>query len=90
MGCVKSKQTFPFSTPFEPEKQHENEENLMPSSVTVKNEVKQPSGTSTVVLEYAQRLSQEILCDALNQWAFNNVMYYDIPYIEYEGPDAAE
>ncbi|XP_045415535.1 small membrane A-kinase anchor protein [Lemur catta] len=98
MGCMKSKQTFPFPTPFEAEKQHACEESFMPeenlpprmpSSITVNEEVKQPSGTNIVVLEYAHRLSQEILREAVNQWAFNNITFYDIPFIECdEGPDA--
>ncbi|XP_012632332.1 small membrane A-kinase anchor protein [Microcebus murinus] len=98
MGCMKSKQTFPFPTPFEDEKQRESGESFMPggrllprmpSSITVKEEVQQPSGINPVILEYAHRLSQEILRDALNQWAFNNITYYDIPYIECEEPDDA-
>jgi hypothetical protein len=42
---------------------------------------------SAEVTEYAEHLSQEILRDALQQWARNNIKYYDIPYIETEGPD---
>ncbi|PNI13349.1 C2orf88 isoform 4, partial [Pan troglodytes] len=30
MGCMKSKQTFPFPTIYEGEKQHESEEPFMP------------------------------------------------------------
>ncbi|XP_053454191.1 small membrane A-kinase anchor protein [Nycticebus coucang] len=95
MGCMKSKQTFPFPTPLEAEKQHENEGSIRPeerpkmaSSPGVKEEAKGPSGTSTVVLEYAHRLSQEILRDALKQWAFANVEYSDFPYIESEDTNA--
>ncbi|XP_007094745.1 small membrane A-kinase anchor protein [Panthera pardus] len=95
MGCMKSKQTFPFPTTFESEKQHASEESFMsgdrflprmPSPVNVEQEVKKPSGPETVVFEFAHRLSQEILSDALQQWAGNNIKYYDIPYIESEGP----
>ncbi|KAI2526152.1 C2orf88 isoform 9 [Pan troglodytes] len=95
MGCMKSKQTFPFPTIYEGEKQHESEEPFMPeerclprmaSPVNVKEEVKEPPGTNIVILEYAHRLSQDILCDALQQWACNNIKYHDIPYIESEGP----
>ncbi|XP_006147885.1 small membrane A-kinase anchor protein [Tupaia chinensis] len=95
MGCIKSKQTFPFPTTFETEKQNESEEGFMPeerflpripSPVIIKEEVKEPPGTNMAILEYAHRLSQEILCEALQQWACNNIKYYDIPYIESEGP----
>ncbi|XP_062045233.1 small membrane A-kinase anchor protein [Lepus europaeus] len=95
MGCIKSKQTFPFPTTFEIEKRHESEESFMPeerllprmpSPANVKEEVKEPPGTNVVIFEYAHRLSQEILHDALQQWARNNIKYYDIPYIESECP----
>ncbi|MBZ3880285.1 Small membrane A-kinase anchor protein [Sciurus carolinensis] len=98
MGCMKSKQTFPFPTTLAPEKQDESEETFMPeqeflprmSSVHVQEEVKKPPGPNMLVLQYAHRLSQEILHDAMQQWARNNIKYYDIPYIESdcEGLDA--
>ncbi|XP_008063903.1 small membrane A-kinase anchor protein [Carlito syrichta] len=84
MGCGKSKQTFSHA---QTEKEHESEESFtpkkhflprMPSPV----EVKRPSEASCVVLDYAHRLSQEIVQDALKQWACNNSKYHDIPYIE--------
>ncbi|XP_057602138.1 small membrane A-kinase anchor protein [Hippopotamus amphibius kiboko] len=95
MGCMKSKQTFPFPTTLDSEKRHESEENFMPeerflprmpSLVTIKEEVNEPPGPEIVVCEFAHRLSQEILSDALLQWAGNNLKYCDIPYIESEGP----
>ncbi|XP_045875783.1 small membrane A-kinase anchor protein [Meles meles] len=95
MGCMKSKQTFPFPTTFESEKRHASEESFipeerflpkMPAPVTADKEVKEPRGPEIVVFEFAHRLSQEILSDALQQWAGNNMKYHDIPYIESEGP----
>ncbi|XP_008579113.1 PREDICTED: small membrane A-kinase anchor protein [Galeopterus variegatus] len=95
MGCMKSKQTFPFPTTLETEKRHESEENFTPderflprmsSLVNVKEEVKEAPETNIVVLEYAHHLSQKIMHEALQQWACNNIKYYDIPYIESEGP----
>ncbi|KAM8901009.1 small membrane A-kinase anchor protein isoform 1-T2 [Lycaon pictus] len=95
MGCMKSKQTFPFPTTFESEKQHASEESFMseerflprmPSPDTVRKEAKEPPAPKIVIFEFAHRLSQEILSDALKQWAGENIKYYDIPYIESEGP----
>lgn len=95
MGCMKSKQTFPFSTTIESEKRPASQESFMPeerflpripSLVNIKEEVKEPPGPEIVVSEFAHRLSQEILTDALQQWAGNNIKYYDIPYIESDGP----
>lgn len=90
---MKSKQTFPFPTTIESDNQHASAESFMsedrclprmPSPVTDK-EAKEPSGPEIVVLEFAHRLSQKILSDALQQWADNNIKYYDIPFIESEG-----
>lgn len=99
MGCVKSKQTFPFPTTFENDKRHASKESFvseervvprMPSpDEDVKEEVlKEPSMPNAVVLEYADHLSQKILSEAMQQWASNTIKYYDIPYIESEGLDA--
>ncbi|XP_012583156.1 PREDICTED: small membrane A-kinase anchor protein [Condylura cristata] len=96
MGCVKSKQTFPFPTTFENDKRQTSkesfvsEERVIPkmASPGVVEEVKEPSGPDIVILEFAQRLSQKILSEALQQWASNNIKYYDIPYIESDGLDA--
>ncbi|KAL0626458.1 Small membrane A-kinase anchor protein [Plecturocebus cupreus] len=95
MGCMKSKQTFPFPNLHEVEKQHESKEPLMPeekclprmpSPDNVKEKMKEPPGTNTVILEYANQLSQDILRDALQQWACNNIKSHDIPYIDSEEP----
>lgn len=40
-----------------------------------------------VILEFADRLASEIVDDALQQWACENIQYYNIPYIESEGSD---
>lgn len=56
----------------------------MPSPV-IKEVAREPSESEIVVSEFAHRLSQEILSDALQQWADNNTKYCDIPFIESEG-----
>ncbi|XP_042544254.1 small membrane A-kinase anchor protein [Dipodomys spectabilis] len=98
MGCMKSKQTFPFPTTLENEKRHESEENFIPEerllpkipspdiTPTAEKEVPPPN---TTILEYAESLAQEIMEDAVNQWASNNTKYCDIPYIENDSSDTA-
>ncbi|XP_005373365.1 PREDICTED: small membrane A-kinase anchor protein [Chinchilla lanigera] len=94
MGCMKSKQTFPFPTNFGTERQGGSEESFMreerlrrlSSPRKAQGDMKAPPGVSTAVTEYADRLSREILHDALQQWACNHIKYCDIPYIESEGP----
>nr|XP_004660271.1 small membrane A-kinase anchor protein [Jaculus jaculus] len=96
MGCMKSKQTFPFPSTFETEKRHENEHTFMaedrflsrmlyPGTEQVQQEV---PGSNPVIQKYAQNLAEEILHDALQQWASNHIKYCHIPYIENESPDA--
>ncbi|XP_020849297.1 small membrane A-kinase anchor protein [Phascolarctos cinereus] len=87
MGCIKSKQTFPFPNTISTEKRQENEERFLtekPSMVSVRTEVVKDSSARVVVLEYAHRLSQEIMDEAVKQWAANDSRYGDIPYIENE------
>ncbi|EHB08423.1 hypothetical protein GW7_01418 [Heterocephalus glaber] len=90
MGCMKSKQTSPFPTNFEMERQCGSEERFMPedrlcrlsSPCNAQGDMK----AEPRVTEYADCLSREILRDALQQWARNSIKYQDIPYIESEGP----
>lgn len=60
-----------------------------PSPVKPQEEVKTLPEPSPVVLEFAERLAKEIVQDALQQWACENIKYYNIPYIESEGSDTA-
>ncbi|XP_053521187.1 small membrane A-kinase anchor protein [Artibeus jamaicensis] len=94
MGCMKSKQIFAFPTTIESDKQHTSAESFMsdeifqprmPSQV-ISEEVKGLTESKILVFEFAHRLSQEILSDALQQWADSNTKYGDIPFIESEGP----
>ncbi|XP_072468783.1 small membrane A-kinase anchor protein [Notamacropus eugenii] len=87
MGCIKSKQTFPFPNTISTERRHDSEERFLtekPSMISVRTEVVKDSSTRVVVLEYAHRLSQEIMDEAVKQWAANDIRYGDIPYIESE------
>ncbi|KAM5280143.1 small membrane A-kinase anchor protein [Ctenodactylus gundi] len=95
MGCVKSKQAFLLPATFEAEGRHGSEECFMseerfpprePSALKAAGEGKDFPRANPVVTDYADRLAQEILQDALKQWACNNIKYHDIPYIESEGP----
>jgi len=44
------------------------------------------AGVNPVLLEYAQRLSEEIVSRAVQQWADVDSRYSDIPYIESDVP----
>ncbi|KAM8791714.1 small membrane A-kinase anchor protein [Rhynchonycteris naso] len=93
MGCMKSKQTFPFPTTIECDRRNASAESFMSEhrnqprmpSPGVSEELKEPTGPR-IVAEFANRLSQEILTDALQQCADSNNKYCDIPFIESEGP----
>lgn len=103
MGCMKSKETFPFPTTLDIDKLHESEEAFMPGDTCqyrtpstdeqqqVQEEVKKPlvpgAVIGSVILEFADRLANEIVEDALQQWACENIQYYNIPYIESESSD---
>ncbi|XP_054829265.1 small membrane A-kinase anchor protein [Eublepharis macularius] len=44
------------------------------------------SSMSTVILDFAHRLSQEILDQAMTRWAVTESKYSDIPFIESDMP----
>lgn len=102
MGCMKSKETFPFPTTLDIDKLHESEEAFMPGDTCQYRtpstdeqqrvqDVKKPpvpgAVIGSVILEFADRLANEIVEDALQQWACENIQYYNIPYIESESSD---
>ncbi|NWH73289.1 SMAKA protein, partial [Piaya cayana] len=87
MGCIKSRHTFTGSNAIQGERTGEGNEGCTgekSSLIAVKMDEKGPS--STIVLDYAHRLSREILDQAVKQWAVTESKYSDIPYIESDVP----
>ncbi|KAM6421380.1 small membrane A-kinase anchor protein [Rhynochetos jubatus] len=85
MGCIKSKDAFPGSNAIQDERIREgNERSTGEKSSLIAVDEKGPS--STIVLDYAHRLSREILDQAVKQWAVTESKYSDIPYIESDVP----
>ncbi|XP_017683989.1 PREDICTED: small membrane A-kinase anchor protein [Lepidothrix coronata] len=87
MGCIKSKAACQGSKAIPDEKIGGGTEGCTgekSSLIAVKVDEKGPS--STIVLDYAQRLSREILEQAVKQWAVTESKYSDIPFIESDVP----
>lgn len=90
MGCIKSKGTLPGShTILEDGSKAIGAYNGgyggdAPALVQARPGV--TSSTSTVILDFAHRLSQEILDQAVKQWAVTESKYSDIPFIESDVP----
>lgn len=87
MGCVKSKRSKPA--------QHQSPVAQKADSISVPVAVKgaalpcseaQPGGeppkVSPMLLDYAQRLSEEIIARAVQHWFELDHRYSDIPYID--------
>ncbi|KAF3695144.1 Small membrane A-kinase anchor protein [Channa argus] len=91
MGCVKSKRSHSGA-------QHANSrENAEGKSRWAKGEkaylvnsemgcLESSPQVNPVLLEYAQRLSEEIVARAVQQWVEVDRRYSDIPYIECDVP----
>ncbi|KAL2302542.1 hypothetical protein Nmel_009971 [Mimus melanotis] len=87
MGCIKSKAAFQGSNTVQDERIGGGGEGCTgekSSLLAVKAEERGPS--STIVLDYAQRLSRDILEQAVKQWAVTESRYSDIPFIESDVP----
>ncbi|KFR09758.1 small membrane A-kinase anchor protein [Opisthocomus hoazin] len=87
MGCIKSKHAFPGSNAIQDERITESNAGCAgekSSLIAAKADERGPS--STIVLDYAHRLSREILDQAVKQWAVTESKYSDIPYIESDVP----
>ncbi|NWH88912.1 SMAKA protein, partial [Aegithalos caudatus] len=86
MGCIKSKAAFQGAGAVQDERVGGGEGcgGEKSSLLAVQAEEKGPS--SSMVLDYAQRLSREILEQAVKQWAVTESKYSDIPFIESDVP----
>ncbi|NXD10733.1 SMAKA protein, partial [Nothocercus nigrocapillus] len=87
MGCIKSKNAFSGSHPIQDERigiVNDGGSGEKSSLVAAALDGKGPS--SSIVLDYAHRLSQDILDQAMKQWAVTESKYSDIPFIESDAP----
>ncbi|KAM3607973.1 uncharacterized protein V6R79_017045 [Siganus canaliculatus] len=92
MGCVKSKKSdsaaqHANSTAEKAEgkaKRSKGEKAYLVQSEV--DSLESPPQVDPVLLEYAQRLSEEIVVRAVQQWVEVDRRYSDIPYIECDVP----
>ncbi|NXX42777.1 SMAKA protein, partial [Tricholaema leucomelas] len=87
MGCIKSKNAFAGANAIQDERIGGGSEGCTgekSSLIGAKADERGPS--STIVLDYAHRLSREILDQAVKQWAVTESKYSDIPFIESDVP----
>ncbi|XP_057707488.1 small membrane A-kinase anchor protein-like [Corythoichthys intestinalis] len=78
MGCVKSKRSASYAD-------GESARSRGEKAHLVHSEDGSPRA-DPALLEYAQRLSEEIMARAVQQWAEVDRRYGDIPYIECDVP----
>ncbi|MBN3314492.1 SMAKA protein, partial [Atractosteus spatula] len=91
MGCIKSKQNNLTQNASSVEKADgKPKKYLDENAALVNSETRQGEEGSLRVnpglLDYAQRLSEEIVAKAVQQWAEVDSRYSDIPYIESDVP----
>ncbi|RVE58471.1 hypothetical protein OJAV_G00209500 [Oryzias javanicus] len=91
MGCVKSKRSDSASQTVNSNdkvdgkcKKMRGERAYLVQSEADSVEISPPA--NPVLLEYAQRLSEEIVARAVQQWLEIDNRYSDIPYIECDVP----
>lgn len=87
MGCIKSKAACQGSGAVQDERIGGGGEGCTgekSSLLVAKAEERGPS--SAIVLDYAHRLSRDILEQAVRQWALTESKYSDIPFIESDVP----
>ncbi|XP_068561203.1 small membrane A-kinase anchor protein [Cebidichthys violaceus] len=86
MGCVKSKRS---NSAAQNANSTEKVECKGEKAFLVHSEIDSPESSlkaNPVLLEYAQRLSEEIVARAVQQWVEVDRRYGDIPYIECDVP----
>ncbi|KAL0184704.1 hypothetical protein M9458_020400, partial [Cirrhinus mrigala] len=89
MGCMKSKHRDPTQNSGSSEKVDGKPGKQGEKAVLVFSEIgsmEDPVRVNPVLLDYAQRLSEEIVARAVQQWAEVDSRYSDIPYIECDVP----
>ncbi|KAK9969128.1 hypothetical protein ABG768_027328 [Culter alburnus] len=89
MGCMKSKHRDPTQNSSSSEKVDGKSGKQGDKAALVFSEIgsmEDSVGVNPVLLDYAQRLSEEIVARAVQQWAEVDSRYSDIPYIECDVP----
>lgn len=85
MGCVKSKKSNAAAqNENSPEGRAKGEKARLVDSE--EGLADSPPQANPVLLEYAQKLSEEIVVHAVQQWVEVDRRYSDIPYIECDVP----
>ncbi|XP_062972329.1 small membrane A-kinase anchor protein [Elgaria multicarinata webbii] len=88
MGCIKSKSPFPHTTLEDGSKEvtgYNSGCNIERSSL-LQGKSGTTSSVNAAVLDFAHRLSIDILDQAVKQWAITESKYSDIPFIESDEP----
>lgn len=86
---MKSKRSEPAQNSSSSEKADGGQGKRGEKAVLVFSEIgseEDPARVNPVLLDYAQRLSEEIVARAVQQWAEEDSRYSDIPYIECDVP----
>ncbi|KAG9467414.1 hypothetical protein GDO78_014991 [Eleutherodactylus coqui] len=87
MGCVKSKTDYSIQNSGHLKRNHGNEAKRGAEHASLIEDVPDEfPPANPVLLEYAQRLSEDIVHKAVMQWAEVDSKYSDIPYIESDIP----
>lgn len=89
MGCVKSKKSDPAAQNANSMADGKAKGSRGERAYLVQSEPGSPESSPQVnpaLLEYAQRLSEEIVVRAVQQWVEVDRRYSDIPYIECDVP----
>ncbi|KAM6070845.1 PREDICTED: small membrane A-kinase anchor protein [Chlamydotis macqueenii] len=86
MGCVKSKDALRGSNAIQDEKIQAGDKGCTGEKSPLIAGKADEKGPSSTVLDYAHRLSREILDQAVKQWAVTESKYSDIPFIESDVP----